>query len=67
MLVGEELDVWLVLGEGVSVEELEEVPEGDEDKVGDGEALRRLATLRPRKVMAERVASASPASHSVDS
>ena len=67
MLVGEELDVWLVLGEGVSVEELEEVPEGDEDKVGDGEALRRLAMLRPRKVMEDTAASASPASHSVDS
>ena len=34
--------------------------------VGAGEALRRVAMLRPRKVMAERVASESPASHSVD-
>ena len=43
--------------EGVS----EDVLEGEED------GLRRDAMLRPRKVMAERVASASPTSHSVDS
>ena len=83
MLVGEELDVSLVLGEGVPVEELEGVLEVDEervdvaalvvlaltddDDVGDGEALRRLAMLRPRKVMDDTAASASPASHRVDS
>jgi hypothetical protein len=39
----------------------------DEEGVCAGEALRRLAMLRPRKVMEERAASASPASHSVDS
>ena len=32
-----------------------------------GDALRRLAMLRPRKVMEERAASASPTSHRVDS
>ena len=32
-----------------------------------GDALKRVAMLRPRKVMAEKAASASPASHSVDS
>ena len=36
------------LGEGVPVEEPDGVPEGDEGDVGDEEALRRLAMLRPR-------------------
>ena len=36
------------LGVGVPVEELDGVPEGDEGDVGDEEALRRLAMLRPR-------------------
>ena len=73
----------LGLGEGVSDEELEDVPEEDgervdvaalvvlalldDNNVGDCEALRRLAMLRPRKVMEDTAASASPASHSVDS
>ena len=64
VLVGEELAVLLGLGEGAPVEELEGVPEVDrervdvaalvalalldDDDVGDGEALRRLAMLRPR-------------------
>ena len=49
--------------------ELDEVAVAREDEEGvcAGEALRRLAMLRPRKVMEERAASASPASHSVDS
>jgi hypothetical protein len=33
---------------------------------GDDERLRMLAMLRPRKVMLDTAASASPASHSVD-
>ena len=39
------------------------------EEMGDGadEALLRLAMLRPRKVMDDTAASASPASHSVDS
>ena len=41
------------------------LPEGV--AVGAGEALRRLAMLRPRKVMEETAASAPPRSHSVDS
>ena len=64
VLVGEELAVWLGLGDGVPVKELDAVPEGDgervdvaplvvlalldEDDVGAGDALRRLAMLRPR-------------------
>jgi 23S rRNA (adenine2503-C2)-methyltransferase len=35
--------------------------------VGAGDALRRLAMLRPRKVMDDTAASASPASHRADS
>ena len=76
VLVGEELDVSLVLGE------LENVPEVDgervdvaaldaltllDDDVDDPVALRRLAMLRPRNVRDDTAASASPASHSVDS
>ena len=73
----------LGLGEGAPVEELENVPESDgervdvavlvalalldDDNVDAGDALRRLAMLRPRKVMDDTAASASPASHSVDS
>ena len=73
----------LGLGVGVPVEELEDVPEGDDERVdvaavvvlalldevdvGDGEALRKLAMLRPRYVMDDTAASASPDSHSVDS
>ena len=71
----------LGLGEGVPVDELEGVVDGervdvaalvaltllDEDGVGAGDALRRLAMLRPRKVMDDTAASASPDSHSVDS
>ena len=38
----------------------------DNEDVGDGEALRRLAMLRPRYVMDDTAASASPDSHSVD-
>jgi len=81
VLVGAELDVSLVLGEGVPVEELKGVVDEervdvaalvalallDEDGVGAGDALRRLAMLRPRYVMDDMAASASPASHSVDS
>ena len=71
----------LGLREGIPVEELEGVPEVggervdvaalialallDDEDVGDGEALRRLAMLRPRYVMDDTAASASPASHSV--
>ena len=47
------------------VEVLGGVPVLDED--GDADALRRLAMLRPRKVMDDTAASASPDSHSVDS
>ena len=73
----------MLLGEGAPVEELEGVPEVggervdvaalvalallEDDDVGEGEVLRRLAMLRPRKVMDDTAASASPASHSVDS
>ena len=67
--------------QGVPVREDEAVPESelvlvalallDEDGVGAGVVLRvawrRLAMLRPRKVMDDTAASASPASHSVDS
>ena len=83
VLVGGELDMSFMLGEGVTVEELDAVPEGDgervdvaalvvlalldDDGVGAGDALRRLAMLRPRKVMEDTAASASPDSHSVDS
>ena len=83
VLVGEELAVLLGLGEGVPAEELEDVPEVvgervdvtalvalallDDGGVGEGEALRRLAMLRPRKVIEDTAASASPASHRVDS
>ena len=45
--------------------ELEGLTLVEEAGVGADEALRRVAMLRPWKVMAERVASASPASHSV--
>ena len=38
----------------------------EDEVVCVGDALRRLAMLRPRTVMEERVASASPASHSVE-
>ena len=38
------------------------VPVGE----GDDERLRKVAMLRPRKVMLDTAASASPASHSVD-
>lgn len=55
----EEVPVALVEPEGLILEV--------EAGVSAGEALRRVAMLRPRKVMAEMVASASPASHSVDS
>ena len=59
----------------VAVVELEEVLEAVAERdaadvalaEGDGEALRRLAMLRPRYVMEDTAASASPASHSVDS
>ena len=63
-LVGEVLNVLLMLGEGVPVEELEDVPEvdgelddvaapvelalSDGDGVVAGDALRKLAMLRPR-------------------
>lgn len=36
-------------------------------EVGATDALRRLAMLRPRKVIADTAAPASPASHNVDS
>ena len=36
-------------------------------EVGEDSALRRLAMLRPRYVMDDMAASASPASHSVNS
>ena len=39
----------------------------DSEGVGAGVALRRLAMLRPRKVMEDTAASASPDSHRVDS
>ena len=61
----EELPVPLGLGVGAPVEVLGGVPVLDED--GDADALRRLAMLRPRKVMDDTAASASPDSHSVDS
>ena len=64
VLVGEELDVSLMLGENVPVKEQEDVTEGDgervdvaalvmlalldDDDIGAGDALRRLAMLRPR-------------------
>lgn len=83
VLKSEELSVFPGLGEGVPVEELEDVSEVDgervdaaaldaltlldDDDVGDAEALCRLAMLRPRYVMEDTTASASPASHSVDS
>jgi hypothetical protein len=47
-----------------------ELPVADAELDGESDvldALRRLAMLRPRKVMEERAASASPASHRVDS
>ena len=47
--------------EPVQVTLLEAVDDGDE------EALRMDAMLRPRKVMEDMAASASPASHSIDS
>ena len=61
----EELAVPLGLGVGVPVEVLGGVFVLDED--GDDEVLRRLAMLRPRYVIEDTAASASPASHSVDS
>ena len=48
VLVGDELAVRLRLGEGVPVEELEGVPVAEEEDMGDVDALRRLAMLRPR-------------------
>ena len=83
VVVCDELAVPLRLGEGVPVEEPEGVSELEgervkvselvvlallvDDNVGAGDALRRLAMLRPRYVMEDTAASASPASHSVDS
>ena len=48
------------------VAEEEGVPLLVTDGEGDEERLRMLAMLRPRKVMLEMIASASPTSHSVD-
>ena len=59
------LVVALLEGEPVPVLVCEGVDGGVRE--GEEDALRRDAMLRPRKVMAERAASASPASHSVDS
>ena len=63
----EEDAVWLGEGRPVVLAVFDELMLKKEAVVGVGEALRRVAMLRPRKVMAERVASASPASHSVNS
>ena len=67
VLVLEGLSVPVMLTLGVPVALVE--PEGLTLKVevSVGNALRRDAMLRSRKVMAERVASASPASHRLDS
>ena len=61
----EELAVPLGLDVSVPVKVLGGVLDADED--GDAEALRRLAMLRPRYVIEDTAASASPNSHSVDS
>ena len=55
----DELAVPLRLGEGV--------PEAEGEGVRELDALRRLAMLRPRYVMEDTAASASPDSHRVDS
>ena len=59
--------IWLRKVLSVMLIEREELTLAVEVGAGDGDVLRRVAMLRPRKVMAERDASASPISHSVDS
>ena len=62
-LVSELLGVFVELGDTELVLEVLLVIEGD----GVDDVLRMVAMLRPRKVMADMAASASPASQSVDS
>jgi hypothetical protein len=64
--VAEEEGVPLVmkLGDGVKVADGDDVTAAEGEGVAD--ELRMLAMLRPRKVMLDTAASASPASHSVD-
>ena len=67
VLVGDELAMPLMLGKGVPAKELEDVSVAEGEDVKELDALRKLAILRPRYVMEDTAASASPASHSVDS
>ena len=67
VIVRDELAVLLRLGEGVPVKELQGVPVAEEEGVKELDALRKLAMLRPRYVIEDTAASASPDSHSVDS
>ena len=66
-VVDEELDDVAALDELNDVTALVMLALPDGNCVGAGDALRRLAMLRPRKVMEDTAASASPDSHSVDS
>ena len=63
----EGVDVCELLAVAVALIELERGTLMAEVGIGVAETLRRVAMLRPRKIMAKRFASASPDRHSVDS